>query len=99
MIKILSILSIIFSLFAVGISYSNTESGRQYSVYDYELVSTKYKMAKKNNAPDDVLLHIFNRKTKIGGIQSLFISFFSVDGYKLYSKDFKAFKESLLFHK
>ena len=94
--RILSILSIIFSLFAVGISYANTEDGRQYTVYDYELVSYEYNMAKKNNAPDDVLFHIFNRKREIGGIQSLFISFFSVDGYKPYSRDFKAFKESFI---
>jgi len=93
--KNLCIVSLVFSIFAVLTTFSNTEYGRSFAVYDYELVSSEYKLVKKNGGDERSFKHIFNRKNKIGGIKSLYISLFNIDGYKKYSTDYQDFVENI----
>lgn len=95
--KYIIIVQLLFSSFAVLFAFSTTEDGRafmsKYEVYNYELISTEYKLVKKNGGDERALKHIFNRKQKITGIQSIYISVFNIDGYKKYSTDYDLFSK------
>jgi hypothetical protein len=90
---ILSLFCICFSLYAVLFSFSNTEDGRKYEVYNFEIIANEYKMASKNGADERALTHIFNRRYIIGGVKSLVISLFNIDGYKSASDNFDTFNQ------
>jgi hypothetical protein len=95
----LSLFCVCFSFYALLLSFSHTENGRKYEVYNFEIIANEYKIASKNGADERALTHIFNRRYIIGGTKSLFINLFKVDGYKPALDNFNDFKQDYKLNK